>query len=579
MSSTLQKTYMYHVYRGGTFLGVLQDVVSPFKTAQEINSAFVQLEIEVAITADRSNEAVEAIQTEAGEDITAEDGAPLLIERQPDVVGNSNNLIKIRNNNRIKVYEYSTYYPSGTLVFSGKIESWEANFGQPDGRVVAQCVSEGADMEDQIIQTGVTYTTQIEQLLYTDNGFGAPQTYAWGHDYAYTPPGARLAQVFAPASGFSIGKIAVYNSPLQVGHTITCKLYQGNIPGSGTLLATSSIVANTAGFSWTEFVFPTPVTLSAATSYYFELSGEAGLWSTQYLGVRLTGDVYGGGNLWQASTASPYSEIVGTDGMFKIYSADATTVSPYTSDDPTDILKSIIDDYVARGGTVDYSASSTDNTSLSVSYTFKLNTTLEGVKKCLELAPYDWYWYVDQGTSIIHFEQTATTGTHKIVKGRHISSLKLKSSMEKTINKIYFSGGDTGGGVNLFKEYSDTDSIAEFGQQLERISDNRVTLAATATAIANSRLDERADEEYQTQVEIIDGTFDTLLFKPGDTVVFEGFGSFVDGLIMQIVRIQREPDKATLSLGKMPNRLTLSVEQMLKDLIALQTVDNPSAPS
>lgn len=579
--STLNKRYVYQVYRGSRFLGVLQDVIPPFKLKQDINTAFTQLTVEVAINADVADQAPEPIQAEDGSNITTETDEVITTERAPDVVGNGNDYIKIRNNNRIKVYEYSDYYPNGLLRFSGKIENWEAVFGSDDATVVMQCISEGADMNNIIIQTGTTYTEQISQTQYTDDGFGNPVTYAYGYDYSSTPPGVKIAQVFNPASGIDVAKIAVYQYALSPPRTVTLKLYQGNTPGSGTLLSTAQVNVSSSGFSWVEFILPSLITLSAGVSYYFELSVTGNISDTQYAGAKISGDVYGGGNVWTSSTGAPntFVEQSGADLMFKVYSADDTVISPYTNVDPADMLTDIIDDYRGRGGTVNYEVGSIEDTGLSVDYEFKVATTLEGVKKAQELAPFDWYWYVDAGTSIIYFKQTPTTATHKLVRGRHIEELRLKATIEQLVNRIYFSGGDTGGGENLFKVYSDPDSIAAYGQRLERLSDNRVTQSDTAGFISNSRLDERSDELYETTVTIIDQTYDIALFKVGDTVGFDGFGTLVDNLILQIVSVDYEADKATLSLGILPIRLSTAVEQSLKDLLDIQTVDNPDAPS
>jgi hypothetical protein len=257
--------------------------------------------------------------------------------------------------------------------------------------------------------------------------------------------------------------------------------------------------------------------------------------------------------------------------------SNLTTVS-FSGVDPTDIFKQVIDDYVARGGVVNYDGSSTDDTGLSLSYTFNTATILEGVRVAHDLAPSGWYWYVDLGTSIAYFKNTPTTPTHKLINGRHIGNLKLVMSTENVKNIVYFTGGETAG-TNLFKEYRDSASISSFGQRIERKTDNRVTLNSTADAIGESIIVSQRGEAYHTVVDVLDTTYDITLFKPGDTVGLLGYGNFVEDLLLQIVRIEYTPTKARLLLGTLPPRLSGTVEQVRRDLISVQTVLNPSEPA
>ena len=63
------------------------------------------------------------------------------------------------------------------------------------------------------------------------------------------------------------------------------------------------------------------------------------------------------------------------------------------------------------------------------------------------------------------------------------------------------------------------------------------------------------------------------------TVGFNGFGTFVDGLVLEIVRIDRAPEYATLTLGILPKRVYATIDNLVKGLLAQQTVSNPTTPS
>lgn len=255
-----------------------------------------------------------------------------------------------------------------------------------------------------------------------------------------------------------------------------------------------------------------------------------------------------------------------------------TTTVVYNSQDPSNILKDILDKFTADGGTVDYTASSVDTTGTTVSYTFRTNTVLEAVKKCLELAPTDWYWYVDMGTNTIFFQEKPTTAHHTFVLGKHIKSLDLERTMEDLVNHVYFIGGETAGS-NLYKEYDNTASITSYGEGLSRYSDNRVTTEASAKIISDSLIARGKDPQYRSQVTILDSVYDIENINVGDTVQFRGFNNFVDDLLLQIVGLRYEPDLVTLQLDSLLPSVPKRLEDIKRNLVLQESENNPTAPS
>lgn len=261
-----------------------------------------------------------------------------------------------------------------------------------------------------------------------------------------------------------------------------------------------------------------------------------------------------------------------------ISTENLTTVT-LNNTDPTDMFKVAVDNANTQGSMIAYDGSSTDDTGLSLDYTFTLATALEGIKVAYSLAPAGWYWYIDLGTNIAYFKNTLTTATHKLIKGRHLTNLKLRMSIQNVKNKVYFTGGDIGGGVNLFSYYSDDASINSFGPRIDRRTDNRVTVQETANAYGDGAINAGKNEAYYTEVDVLDSTYDITLFKPGDTVGFRGFGNFIESLILQIVRIDYTPQKVKLYLGTLAPRQTSDIERVKRELLSLQTVNNPTEPS
>lgn len=536
----IQKSYRYESWRGNSKLGDIQNVISEFGYTQNINSAGAQVTIRVQQNADTPGE---------------------------ELIGNRNESNKIRNGNNIKIYEISSLYPNGKLIFNGYIQAFDPNFD--DDTIDVTVLSVGADLDNYIIQNGVIYTDRQHQTSSNNT---------WAVDGG--PTNNLVGELITAASSYNLAKIVVSTGvDVANGGTnpTTATLHVLAAPGgtSGPFTDLGSVSVNLTNTTPEDITFSLPATIPLTSGqqylWYIDPHGSHLLTSTNGSGSggAVYGQAPGGAYLWFTMLR---------ELKYTMFSLDVnSTTSAYTAQDPTNIFKSILDDYIARGGMVRYD-NSTDLTGLSVTYTFTTNTTLEGIKKCLDFAPHDWSWHVDVATGIIYFKQTLATPTWKLVKGQHLNSLKLKATIEKVKNKLFLSGGLIAG-VNAYFTYQDVGSIATYGQKLERLSDNHIVDQNAADAIGNSFIAGSKDEQYQVTLEIQDSTMDITLPQVGDTVGFEGFQTFVDSLVLQIVSKTYAPDKLTLQLGTLPPRVSLSIEQLKRDLLAEQTINNPSAPS
>jgi hypothetical protein len=562
-TATIEKSYSYRMYRGGTYLGALPNVTSEFNLPLDINSTFAQITVEVGISPDTSQETVTPLLDELGNILLDEQGNTLYEERVPDLFGNENGKALIRNGNLIKVYEYSDSNPNGQIVFDGFIETYTASYSNNNFKLL--CLSNGADLGEYVVQVG-GYTLQMDET-------GIPLTSSFD-TYNY---GAGLyqfwGQAFAVVTPFSLKKILLKIGSVYTLHsTAIVSIYAGDIPSAAALASVSvSVVAN----SDLSAIFATAVPLPAGT--YF-ISVEAPADGSDF-DVKAGTDASALGYRLKAAFRS-WGFLAGPDTMlFALYSSSALTDSAFSATDPTSILKQSIDNYVAQGGSVNYATGSTDLTTLSATYTFKLASVLDVIKKCLDLSPYDWYFRVDPATNIIYFKQTATTATHTLIKGRHFEHFDFTATLEDVRNLVYLSGGATAG-VNLFTKYINQTSITAIGRQkLERISDNRVTLQATADLEGNALLNEKAAESYQTTITVLASAYNINTIKPGHTITLTGHGNFLDRLVLQIARVVYSGSKADLTLGRLPPRQTAALAQALDNVVALQTIANPSAPS
>lgn len=563
--------FVHRVYNGSKYLGILPKVTSPFACALDINSVGSTLNIEVGLSADTASQPGSRITTEAGEPITDESGNYIYTDGQPPIVGRGNSVdpLIIQNGNRIEVWQYDYYNPNGKLVFKGQVRRIGAGFGaSAENKIKMLLVSTGADMDDYIARGApFNYTNDVSQA--TQNNYVTVNSLGGGWN--------RYGQSWTVGAGAS--KLGAISLLMFGAATVTINVYDGP---SGIFLGSITKSVDTAGVAaQIQFAVASLINTTVGGTYFFEVTVGSGQSiiiyynsTAPYAGGQMYYSNYGGG-----SGGGGYYPFAG-DLYFITAYGTPTTAATYTSVDPsTGMLKPIIDDYVLRGGRINYSASSVDATGLSLTVQFNTETILDALKKLLTTAPAGFYYYVDLGTDTLYFKQTLSTPTIKLIKGRHLTKVDLQMSIENVKNDLLFSGGEVTPGVNLYKEYVDQTSKTLYGQRLARQSDNRVTNTPTADAIGGSFITENKNEYYETSVTISAQTMDLTLLKPGMTVGLRGFGGFVDTLVLQITHIEYTPTSATLTIGNLPQKFSNEFENVIRGLVAQQTISNPSAPS
>lgn len=566
------KRYLHKVFNDGVYLGNLPNVTSAFGYSLDINSVGSSLNIECGISSDTAALPGSRLVTEAGEPITTEAGDYIYTDGQPPIIGAGNSVdpYLIQNGNVIEIWEYGYYHPNGKLVFSGIVNRISAGFGtSAENKINLLLLSYGADLDDYIARGApFSYTSDQSQglnglyTLITQDSKGA----GW----------QRYGQTWTPGAG--INNLGAIDVGLNGNCDVTLTAYNGT---NGTEIGSVTKSINTAGlYAVIRFAFASLLPVVSGQQYFFTLAVGAG----QQCYVHYNANNYSGGTMYSStysggSGGGAYTQMAAYDLNFGTFYGLNTTTATYTSKDPsTEILAPIVDDYNLRGGRITYLTDSIEATGLSLTATFNTETILDALKKCLSLAPSGFHFYVDLGTGVLYFKDTPTTPTYTLIKGRHLNKLNLVMSIENVKNNLLFSGATTAG-TNLYAEYRDQESIGNYGQRLERKSDNRVSVQGTADAIGDSFIDENKDEYYETTVTVLDTTIDTSLFRPGDTVGLRGFGTFIDNLMLQIVRLEYTQSGVNLTLGTMPKRFSDEFEKIMRGLTAEQTVANPSAPS
>lgn len=595
MAQTTNKHFIYRVYKNNVYKGLWKNVISEFAYDQDINSAGSAVVVRLGYAADSFSEG---------------------------------SLVDF--NNQVKVYVVDDENPNGLLLFQGFVMNYKPIYGPPE-YVEVTLMGYGATLDDFIIETGEA--VDVSQPSY-DTSVGAGQ----GSESALTNNFNRIWQSFTV--GGSVTKLSavemvmaagdiltngdtdIFNfsivlsnhaSPSYVGDTIICEVFSSQADaeaaGSPNLVASASLPILTESPQAYKFTFAAPVTVTPGAVYYARLRSPNAYntpFNQFYVYYHSTAP-YSGGQMRRSVPGNTWSAVSG-DAYIKTYSSTGSTTSPYSSQDPSAILRSILDNYAAQGGSITYTGSSIDTTNTSVTYQFNANTVLEGVNACLKLAPVGWYWYIDQATNVLHFHQRAQTASKKMVLGKHIVNLSVDKRIQELINIIYFIGGVVGS-TNLYQKYTLQTSVDLYGRRALKIVDRNVTSAATAQIIANSYLTDKSQVTLRVDFEIVDNGgqaasilgFNLESLTLGETISFKGFGvgsggtlwdvalwdvgkwdfdiTDLSSVIIQITRLQYSADKVHLSLSTIPPDVTKRIEDVRRNVDQLNSADNPSAPS
>lgn len=574
-SPDVPTTFSYRVFsKNGAYLGDLPNVISPFSFAQDINSAGAVIKTVCGVSPKPTSttealltESSLPIQTNADLDILATDTNIHLLP------GNSPDDALFKNGNRLKVWMFNQWWPNGKLMFSGQMNRIDFSVGAEE-QITVTTYSDGMDLENYIAR-GYPFSYTLDQQQTTQNAYYTMQRFPEESGWA------RIGQTFTTgATGTNVGEIQLL---LSGSATVTVNLFDapnGNFIGSVTKTVVGATFSNPVSF-----LFPQLLTTSALTQYFFNL--DVGNGQSIDVGIAYPTGGYAGGQAYFSEYGGgsgggsfqpgnpPFNDV---DLWFKTGIGTPTTTTTYSSQDPvTGMAAGILADYNLRGGRI--FARNLTAAGYNLTYTFNSATINAAIQKIIELSPDGYYAYVDLGTADIDIVPASTDADFIVVVGRDIESLNLSFTIERVINQLLFSGGDTGSGSNLFKQYQDTESATNYDPRLAQKSDNRVTVAATANAIGNAFIAENKDEVQETQVVLLNERVDITQFTPGKTIAFQNTGMFIDDIPLQIVRREFTKDKVTLTIGRLPITQTNEVQRINRELLAEQTVANPSQPS
>lgn len=586
MSTIKTKHYYKITRRDGVYLGLLKDVTSRFELNQDINSIGpASILITVKQSVDTPRESVKVLMTEDGRLITTEDNRLITTEGSPQNFDTQDS--KIRNGNFVEIVEISRFNPNGKTVYQGKIKRWRANIGSTDDiKIVVTPLS--LDLNNHVVKSG---EAQAYAQTTGNEGFAVHSgNNMFGSTYNLSTVGMSnlsaislklAAQGATPATvSVHIFDLCASNADLQTH--VTSVLQMSN---PALAITSASVIVTGTGPTEYKVTLPVPIGISNARKYGIRVScpGASGSGATVYFSygnVDSQGSVFAceGGDWKIGVNNGGGSYSFDGDLYMKLHHVPPFTKSTVVDFDPTILLKTIINNYRAEGGIVNYTPTSIENTGISIpSYTFSISKISEALDIILSLCPAGFYYTIDPGTNILTFKRSSTTATHVLRYRKHLKNLDISATIENLKNAAYMVGGEVSG-INVFVYRQNDASVNELGAEIDILNDVRISTTGTAAQAATNHIDKYDDEAYESSLQLID-IEDLTKYNIGETVGFAGFGTSIDSLVLPIVRRSRLPTVLNMDIGRLPIRSDYLDRQLEDQLQALQTINNPNAPS
>lgn len=289
--------------------------------------------------------------------------------------------------------------------------------------------------------------------------------------------------------------------------------------------------------------------------------------------------------------------------------SSGNTTLTYNSQDPSDIVRDIIDIYRDLGGDLNYTASSVVDTGTTVSYTFSVNTVREALDKAVELAPDNWYWVIGNDNMLYFRQSSDTVADHRLTVGTQIKNARITKSRDSIVNQVYLVGGTPPASPQIYKKTVNSGSSSAYGVRSQRYIDERITTDGTATLISDRILSRQSSPKTIVQIEVIDNNgvedglgYDIESISPGDSIKILGVdfaGSTVTywdkatwdtdvwdftiqesaSQVLQVITTNYQRNILTINAGLELPAVNKRVEDIYRNLTDSMTVDAPNAPS
>lgn len=580
-------------------------VVNEFSFKSAINTLHSNMPLTLAQNEQSTDTAVDTWGNETPEEIGTESGEAILFDLAAAIGLGPGSNVDVNNEVDIKAY-YGTYhewvdesgeaiitddgeliifeegYPLGKSIFTGYMSQWELMFGDGEN-VAANLLTHSKELDNIMLETDDTVAfTHGNDVGTSSIGIagGGPTDLI------------RLAQVFryTGATG-ARGRMRLKGWPGWASDIpVTLSVYNGTNPSSpGALVTTMSgfIKADPDNFrasTYVDFYFD-PATFTNGSDYLFYIDtsySKTGGNPTYPANFYLANNDVANGQLYYIGSPGgdmpAWTAYTAGDLWFEIYTLGGATTRTFNSQDPSAILKQILDFAALRGARVTYDNTTIEPTNTLVSITFKTNTISEAIAALLKTAPADWYYYYDYGTNQLHWHPRPTVPAHYYTKGRDTVKLKIKRTIEKLVNDVYFTGG--GSPTPLFIRKTDQTFINNYRRGLAKEGDSRVTVQSTAEILAQGMIDQYGEPLYSGSL-MVARVED---FRVEDVTVGElsgliSFGALVDALKMQNVSVTYHPDHLEIDLDLLTPPIPKRIEDIKRNLDELEHANDPTSPT
>lgn len=594
-----QKLIRYFVYEGNTFIREWDDVSSEITLRREINKALYNIDLKLARDPFTKVSTTESIFDEdslpildevTGLTITSDIVAVLGLGEGTDV--EVNHTVKIRayygkyepilDEDGHPILDENFRYiftfdgaPDGKDIYSGFIQDWEIDLGGSDD-ISVYLLNDAEELNNIMLETDETIAIDNTGNITSFVGIAG----------AGTNDNNKIAQTFVMPSTKTCSRISFYVKSGWPNYvpTFRASLYVGGNPNSpSSFLATGTVSVNEyIDFAECSFSFPAAITLTSGQAYTVRIetdeykTGGGGIYPINFATNNFAASGSDGYVITNDNFANTYLPL-GADLAFGLWEAGLDTKVPFLSEDPSNIAKSIIDFARSRGAKINYDTDSIEMTGTEVSYTFNANTVNEALEKVLELCPTDWYWNYNPGTNRYSLKSLSANVARKFTNKKDVQSFKLRKSLTKLVNQVYFTGG---GAPALFQKTTDGVSRDTYRPGLLKISDQRVTDPDTAAIMSQAQIDRYKDPIFIGTITITGAhPYPIEDIEIGEKVGFINYGDLLDNLVLQISGLTYNLDTVTLDLGVILPRVPKRIEDIKRNLDVLSQVNNPNLPT
>lgn len=495
---------------------------------------------------------------------------PWLTEAGDPIITEDNRLIVVADG-----------HPDGRKIYGGYISNWELEVGGSES-VSPNLLSHSQELNNIMLQTSDTRTGHA--YVPVIDGYVGMRSQLQGAT-------TELAQTITitggtkKLTGVSMNIANRYDRGEDyVGVTIRT----GTTPDAGTIVATGSIqLPYKDGNLREEYIpFDAVVQLTDGQQYIMQITTNATYRTTDNLGYpiqigcRVTGTYSGGtgmdklhpNNTWRTG---------GWDIAFQFWEQGGATTVNFFSVDPSFALKEVLRYAQKQGSRVKFTDQTIEMTHTVVTLRLNTNTIDEAIQAILKSMPADWCVWYDPATDEVHAHPRPTTVTRRFIRGRDVTgTIKIKKSIEKLVNDVYYSGGDLGGGTNLFIRETDSESINNVRRGILKISDSRVKDATMARVLARGEIDTWKNPVYSATATIVrTDAYSLEDVQIGELDAFGNFGHVVDSIEMQIVAMTYNVETIDLELNVMRPRISKRIEDIRRNLALQEMENNPTSPS